>query len=166
MRFNKVTLFLLVGILAGASGCRKEHQYAEASTHKTDASYGESRSSIKASASPVSPEERDVQNNLKKIADWRSYLEASKGNTHIASRISRGMRAGLAEASTLFPIPFGGWNVLTVSSRLPFHTPSMRQTPGLGVIKCLHSTKFQEWWQGVHTDVMTKTISGKLTFAT
>ena len=91
MRFNKVTLFLLVGILAGAAGCRKEHQYAEASTHKTDASYGESRSSIKASASPVSPEERDVQNNLKKIADWRSYLEASKGNTHIASRISRGI---------------------------------------------------------------------------
>ena len=89
MRFSKVTFFLLVGILAGASGCRKEHQYSEAVTHTTDAPYGKSKSSIKVSASPVSPEEHDVQNNLKKIADWRSYLEASKGNTHIASRISR-----------------------------------------------------------------------------
>ena len=78
MKFDKVAFFLLMGILAGASSCHKNHQNTE-------------KSSIKVSASPVSPEEHDVQNNLKKIADWRSYLEASKGNTHIASRISRGI---------------------------------------------------------------------------
>ena len=72
MRFSKVTFFLLVGILAGASGCRKEHQYSEAVTHTTDAPYGKSKSSIKVSASPVSPEEHDV---LRRMECFNRFFE-------------------------------------------------------------------------------------------
>ena len=91
MKFNNVIVLLLSGALAGTSGCRKEPQHAEAATHKTEASGGESGTPRNAAASPISPEELDVQNNLKRITDWRSYLEAARGNTHIASRISRGI---------------------------------------------------------------------------
>ena len=91
MKFNNVIVLLLSGVLVGTSGCRKEPRHTETAPHKTEASEGESGTPKNAAASPISPEELDVQNKLKRITDWRSYLEAARGNTHIASRISRGI---------------------------------------------------------------------------
>lgn len=83
---KRVLIFLIILMRTAIAETSQQQSNGESS-----ADNGKSKSSIKVSASPVSPEEHDVQNNLKKIADWRSYLEASKGNTHIASRISRGI---------------------------------------------------------------------------
>ncbi len=91
MKCNNVIVLLLMGLLAGTSGCRKEPQHTEAAPHKAEASGGESGTPKNVSASPISPEELDVQNNLRRITDWQSYLEAARGNTHIASQISRGI---------------------------------------------------------------------------
>ena len=84
---KKRILIILIILMRTAIAETSQQQ----SNGESSADNGKSKSSIKVSASPVSPEEHDVQNNLKKIADWRSYLEASKGNKHIASRISRGI---------------------------------------------------------------------------
>ena len=83
---KRVLIFLIILMRTAIAETSQQQSNGESS-----ADNGKSKSSIKVSASPVSPEEHDVQNNLKQIADWRSYLEASKGNTHIASRISRGI---------------------------------------------------------------------------
>ena len=92
---KKRVLIILIILMRTAIAETAQQQ----SNGESSADNGKSKSSIKVSASPVSPEEHDVQNNLKKIADWRSYLEASKGNTHIASRISRGMRLAMTKTT-------------------------------------------------------------------
>ena len=97
MKYKKTLSSLLAGILMGMSGCRKESVDTEAPVSPMTTSVSPvitsappvttSAPTVKVPATNILPEEIQLQERLKRIKDWRSFLNASSGNTHISTHI-------------------------------------------------------------------------------
>ena len=92
MRYVNVMIAVFAGILMVGSGCRKESVPTAAPSSSEDEPAHSCAASVSRREEPLgelSPQELQVRQKLEKTSNWRAYLEAASGNTHIGSQISQ-----------------------------------------------------------------------------